>query len=103
MLRLRFLDEARDEARRAIEHYLREADDVTVALRFEAALQRAVQSVLEAPERWPVIDKSIGARWYLLDRPFDEWLIVYRLEEDEVRVLAVSHGRREPAYWRGRR
>lgn len=103
MLRLRFLEEAREEARRGVLHYLLEAEDVTVALRFEAALEGAVRAVLEAPARWPILDEAIGARRYLLDRPFDEWMLVYRVEADELRVLAVAHGRREPSYWRGRR
>lgn len=47
--------------------------------------------------RWPV--KS-GVRRYVLRRfPF---LIVYRVLESQVEVIAVTHARRRPGYWKSR-
>jgi len=72
-------------------------------VRFDAAVRRAVAAIAEAPRRWPAISPGTGVRKYLLERPFDEWMVVYRETADELRVLAVAHGRREPHYWRRRR
>lgn len=101
--RLFLLDEARAEARSGVLYYLQEADDVMVAVRFEAAIERALDAIREIPERWPITDEPSRTRRYLLNRPYNDWLLVYRADPTEVRVLAVMHGRREPGYWRGRR
>ena len=103
MLRLRFHRAAQAEAQLGVLHYLEEAEDVSVARRFEDALERAIAHAMEAPEAWPVVDEPTQARRTLLDSPFDEWMVIYRVDGNEFRVLSIAHGRRKPAFWRGRR
>jgi toxin ParE1/3/4 len=65
---------------------------------FVADLDYAVGLILEAPERWPELPN--GRRRYVMRRfPF---ILVYRIHSDEVRLLAIQHGRRRPGYWKAR-
>jgi plasmid stabilization system protein ParE len=48
----------------------------------------------------PMVPAGLGARRVLLSRfPF---AVVYREYQDQIRVLALAHGQREPGYWRDR-
>lgn len=59
----------------------------------------AVSDIAENPERWPVLRLDVRRR--LIHRfPYG---LLYRLDSDEVVVLAVAHLRRHPAYWIGRK
>ena len=72
--------------------------DAATAERFLWALDRAVELVADAPERWP--GYLHGTRRVLLSRyPFT---LVYRLRTGRVLVLAVAHQRRLPGYWSSR-
>ena len=66
-------------------------------------VSRAVVAIGESPGTWPFwpgIEAARSARRFLLSRfPFG---IAYRLEADEVVVVAVAHLRRRPGYWTGR-
>ena len=65
---------------------------------FFAEFEQSIGLILEAPERWPELPN--GRRRYVLRRfPF---ILVYRIRKDDVRLLAVQHGRRRPAYWKAR-
>lgn len=60
-------------------------------------LDRALAATAKAPGRWP--SKS-GVRRYVMRRfPF---LVVYRVLDEKVQVIAVAHGRRRPEYWKPR-
>ena len=65
---------------------------------FLLALNDAVESVLEAPARWPV--KQHGCREYVFPNRYP-FTLVYRLAPD-VEIVAVAHQRRRPQYWRAR-
>ncbi len=72
--------------------------DAATAERFLWALDRAVELIGEAPERWPTY--LHGTRRVLLVRyPFN---LVYRIQSATVLVVAVAHQRRLPGYWRSR-
>jgi plasmid stabilization system protein ParE len=72
--------------------------NAAAAAAFLAELDRAVESIADAPDRWPAY--LHGTRRFLLRRfPF---FIVYRQVADGVQVVAVAHGRRRPGYWKGR-
>jgi len=87
---------AEAEAREARLRY--RASDPTVAVRFMAALDRAMDQVADHPERWP--SYLHGTRRLLVRRfPF---AIVYRVEAQRVLVVAIVHQRRRPGYWRRR-
>ncbi len=58
----------------------------------------AVTDIGENPERWPVVMQNIRRR--LVHRfPYG---LLYRVDPDEVVVLAVAHLHRHPTYWVGR-
>jgi plasmid stabilization system protein ParE len=65
---------------------------------FLLALDAAIASVIEAPERWP--ERAHRCRQYLFQSKYPYWL-VYRLSS-EVEIVAVAHQRRRPEYWLGR-
>ena len=65
---------------------------------FLRELERAVQAISDAPERWPIFKGNF--RRYPLPRfPF---LLIYRQLSNSIQVIAVAHGRRRPAYWQSR-
>lgn len=65
---------------------------------FVEEFDRAMASIIEAPERWPALES--GRRRFVLRRfPFVIW---YRIREEDIRVLAFAHARRRPGYWKGR-
>jgi plasmid stabilization system protein ParE len=74
------------------------------AVRFIDAVQLALIAITETPEAWP-LRRDGGSRRdiraFVLDRfPF---AVVYRVQADEVRVLAIAHAKRHPGYWHRRR
>jgi plasmid stabilization system protein ParE len=91
-----FHPQAVAEAAAAAEWYRRRNDAAGAA--FLAELDQAIDSVADAPDRWP--SYLHGTRRFLLRRfPF---LVVYRPVADGIEVVAVAHGRRRPGYWKGR-
>jgi len=95
-IRLVLHPDAIAEARAAREWY--EARSVRASEAFMEELDRAVEQVLEAPQRWPRYLR--GTRRFLLHRfPF---LVVYREVSGGVEIVAVAHAHRKPGYWTGR-
>jgi plasmid stabilization system protein ParE len=68
------------------------------AVRFLAELRRVIQGISGRPERFPTFE--FGTRRAVL-RKFP-YLIVFRETVTGMEVLAVTHGRRRPGYWRNR-
>jgi plasmid stabilization system protein ParE len=65
---------------------------------FERAVDRALNQIADAPDRWPLCDNR--HRFHLLKRyPYS---IIYRVEQGGILVVAVAHGRRDPEYWKER-
>ena len=57
-------------------------------------LDAELHLIVEAPERWPVYHRNM--RRYLMRRfPFG---IYYEFDEHVVRVAAIMHGARDPAF-----
>ena len=65
---------------------------------FIADVQRCTDAILEHPEAGPVIRGRVRRR---LCRRF-RYGVLYTIQPDTVRVLAVMNLRRRPAYWVGR-
>ena len=88
--------DAIQEAAAAVEWYAARSQQAAEA--FTVELDRAVEVLSESPERWPTY--LHGTRRYLLRRfPF---AVVYRVRPSVVQVVAISHGKRRPEYWRKR-
>jgi plasmid stabilization system protein ParE len=91
------LPAAEAEARGAYARY--EQWSHSTATRFLFEFDRAISLIQEAPERWP--QHVHGSRRYILRRfPFS---VVYRVGDRSITVVAVSHQRKRPGYWRRRR
>ena len=68
------------------------------ATRFVAELNQAIETILEAPHRWP---RSVhGTR--KLKLPCFPFLVIYREVDGAVLIVAVAHGHRRPGYWKSR-
>ena len=88
--------EALSDARAAYGWYY--ARNPSAAAAFLVEIDRAVEEILEAPERWPRF--LHGTRRFVLRRyPFS---VVYRLTDPTILIIAFAHGRRRPGYWRTR-
>jgi plasmid stabilization system protein ParE len=97
MPKARFLPSATKDYEDACTWYYERSE--LAAERFEEAVERALDDVVEAPERWPLCDRR--HRQHLLRKyPYS---IVYRLVDDTVLIVAVAHARRRFGYWKRRR
>ena len=65
------------------------------ALDFIEELNRATETIREAPDRWPS-GKDNTRRFLLWRFPF---AIIYSEEESTITIWAVAHGSRRPEYW----
>ena len=88
--------EAIAEARDAREWYAERSSVAADA--FMEELDLAIDRISNSPARWATY--LHGTRRYLLNR--FPYLIVYRITEDKLQVIAVAHGKRKPGYWRHR-
>jgi plasmid stabilization system protein ParE len=91
-----FLPAARADYRQALAWYQERSP--RAAAGFEAAVEVALQRIADAPELWALCDDR--HRFYILRRyPYS---IVYRIEGEDVLVVAVAHSSRDESYWHGR-
>lgn len=65
---------------------------------FENAVDLALASIIEAPERQPFFEAGCR-RWPLRRFPYS---IVYLVEGEDLWIVAVAHERRRPGYWADR-
>ncbi len=71
--------------------------------RFEVAVRVAIDSAVDSPDAWAVwpgwkgepVVRSKGVR----DFPYR---VVYFVQGDLLRIVAVAHAKRRPGYWRKR-
>ena len=71
----------------------------TLGAQFLEAADQAMRVILDAPERWRIIEADV--RRYLMPR--FPYAIYYRILPDHIRILAFKHHSRHPDYWRRRR
>lgn len=91
-----FLPEAEQEMLEAAIYYQSEAPGLGID--YLSEVERAVKSIEKSPDTWPILEGELRRR--LIRRfPFG---ILYRIEPDEIVIVAVAHLRRRPGYWRGR-
>ena len=65
---------------------------------FLREIDHAIQQVKDAPEQWP--QYLVGTHRYVF--PTYPYSLVYSIEGDVIRVVAVAHDQRRPGYWRSR-
>lgn len=61
-------------------------------------VQTTIERILDFPNAWPPL--SSRTRRCLTNR--FEYGIIYQVQGDEVRILAVAHHKRRPGYWKER-
>jgi len=89
-----FHEEASAEYESAFEWYLERSE--LVASKFASELNRAIDRIAEAPQRWP---RNVHSTRKFLLRRFP-YAVVYRELPFVIQVLAVAHGQRRPGYWK---
>lgn len=87
---------AEAELSEAVTYYELESSRLGAALL--EIVEQAVAGLLEYPESGPVLRGSYRKR-VLRRFPFS---LIYRINGEEVRILAVAHHRRRPFYWSSR-
>jgi plasmid stabilization system protein ParE len=98
-MRLEIVEPALDEAATAIEHY--RAINQVLGDDFVAELARSLALMQSMPLAWARTGSRLaGMRRRVMARfPYS---LIYRVETDCVRVVAVMHQSQRPGYWRGR-
>lgn len=91
-----FLPEAEQEMLEAALYYQSKASGLGVV--FLSEIQRAVKSIAESPNTWPILKGDLRRR---LVRRFP-YGILYKVEPEEIVVIAVAHLQRKPDYWKER-
>lgn len=94
---MRFLIEAQEDYDEAFGWYLSRSEQA--ASRFEMEPEKVLRRIEESPESWPKLTRK--HRFCLLRR--FPYYVVYRLDQKEIVVVAVAHGRRRQNYWRKRK
>jgi len=95
-MRLIYHPDAEAELIQAAQFY--EARVPQLGTQLLATADKALSVVLQAPERWRIIEADV--RRYAMPR--FPYFIYYRVLPDHLRILAFAHHRRHPDYWRGR-
>lgn len=95
-MRLIYHPDAEAELIAAAQYY--ESCVTTLGVQFLDEADSSVSMILEAPERWKIIEEDV--RYYLM--PHFPYAIYYRIFFDHVRILAFKHHSRHPDYWRYR-
>lgn len=97
-MRLSLSDGAQADADAAIDWYV--GDEAFVAAEdFANALDRALALLRDYPSMGE--QAAHGLRMLTLhDFPYS---LIYRIQGDEIRIIAVAHHSRRPGYWVGRR
>ena len=94
--KVEFHEDAALEYEAAFDWYM--GRSILAASKFASALSRAMDMIVEAPQRWPT--GRNGTRRFLLQKfPF---AVVYRERPAVIQVVAIAHTRRKPGYWKQR-
>ncbi len=96
MLPVDYLPGARRDFDESFDWYA--ARSAQAAVRFTNAIDAAISTVSENPERFAAID-GVHRECPVRRFPFR---IVYRVMPGGVLVVAVAHAKRRPGYWKGR-
>ncbi len=62
-------------------------------------VELALRELVKSPERWPIVQDDTRRR---LIRGFP-YSLLYRIDPEEIVILAVMHQKRHPSYWLSRK
>jgi plasmid stabilization system protein ParE len=94
---VRFLRSAQADIRAEKSFYRKISPEL--AIRFQTAVQAAVQGIAFQPLAMQIVDFDIR-RWPV-DHGFPHG-ILYRVEERQILILAVFHPKQDPELWKAR-
>jgi len=97
MLPVIFHEFAQSELNEAADYYAQARPGLGAA--FIAEVERAVAALAASPYAGEEVES--GVRWWLVKR--SPYSVLYRLRDDQIRILAIAHQKSRPFYWRGRR
>jgi plasmid stabilization system protein ParE len=86
-----FHPKAQQEIKQAIAYY----DKLNLGNAFLNATERSLQLITQLPEAWTPLILNIR-RCQIKGFPYG---IVYRVQSDQIQILAVMHLQRKPNYW----
>ena len=96
MPEIAFHADAAEEMQAAAAYY--EEQQQGLGETFLNEIEEGLRRIQQFSRLWPIYEGEY--RRYLLRRfPFG---IIYRVDPEEILVIAVAHLRREPAYWKDR-
>ena len=100
-MRLRIVLAAENEFTEAAERY--DSESPGGGERLIAATEAVFSAVENHPERYPRYEASTLEQVYRRVRVGKSpYYIVYRIESDEIVIVAYAHASRAPGYWEGR-
>ncbi len=88
--------DALHELSHAVDWY--ERDYAGRGVRFRVAIERVLERIAAAPNGYA---ERLGARAANVAR--FPYVVIFSVEDDIIRVLAVAHTKRRPKYWQKRR
>lgn len=91
--RVEYHEGATADAKSAVAWYQKRS--AKAALDFIDELHRAVDTIRESPDRWP-LGKNNTRRFLLWRFPFS---VIYSELESVITIWAIAHGSRRPEYW----
>lgn len=89
--------QAREELEQAVKFY--ESQHAGLEKRFVEAIDDAINRVCRNPLIYRKIDES-ARKCRLLHFPY---AVIFRLESEQIQIIAIMHLRREPDYWKNRK
>ncbi len=96
MLSIEILPSARLDFDESFDWYAKRSEQA--AVRFAAEIESALAKIVDAPERFGLLDDE--HRSCILKRfPFR---IVYRIIDGRLLIVAIAHAKRKPGYWENR-
>jgi toxin ParE1/3/4 len=96
-LKVIFHPAARAEHLNQVGYY--EAQAEGLGARYQNAVKAALEAILEAPHRHPVVCAPDVRRFAIKRHPL---AVFYRQLPSALQVLAIAPHRKAPGYWRGR-
>ncbi|MFZ2655834.1 MAG: type II toxin-antitoxin system RelE/ParE family toxin [Victivallales bacterium] len=97
MQKLIYHPEAGQEIISSSQYY--ESQVAGLGVHFVEDFEYAISEIEKSPLTWPILESDIR-RHQLGHFPFG---VIYRIQDNTIRVLAIMHLHRHPGYWKSRR
>lgn len=96
MRRLTLTSAAESDYAEALVWYVEQSQQA--AERFDSEFERVLKMIANTAERFPRCDE----RHHYCQLQRFPYRVIYRIRDDEVIVMTLSHSSRDPSFWSGR-